>query len=152
MIREATEADIEDLLVLGWEMHQESRYSSMSYDLEKVTVLFLTAIQSDSYIFLVAENDGVVIGGFLGCVMPQWFSTDLCAYDFSLFIHKDFRGGSTAAKLAKKYVSWATAQGVNPENISAGITTGVQTEKTTKLYEAIGFKQSGVIMSFKGDR
>jgi GNAT superfamily N-acetyltransferase len=151
MIRFATRNDFEQAVVLGWEMHQQSpRYSKMNYNLEKVVMFFESIINNDDYLFLVAEKEGRLVGGFIGYVMPTWFGDDLTAGDFSLFIHQDHRGGTTAPRLIKKYIAWAKAKGVKAENIGLGITTGVDPEKTAKLYEMLNFQESGILMNLKG--
>jgi len=149
MIREATHEDLERLLVLGYEMHQESRYKTMQYNLEKVAEFFTIAIDKPEWLALVVEIDGQVVGGFVGYAMPQWFSDDLFAGDNALFIEQRHRGGTAAARLIKKFSEWALSKGVKPGNISLGITTGVHMNKTQSLYEKLGLEQTGVILNFK---
>jgi GNAT superfamily N-acetyltransferase len=150
-IREAEPRDIEEVLVLGWEMHQESRYKTMEFSLEKVAQFFQFVIDSPDYIFLVVEKNSRVVGGFIGYAMPQWFSDDLAAGDFALFIDQENRGGTAALKLVKKYIEWAKSKGVASENIGLGITTGIHTEKTQMFYERLGFEMTGLVMNFRGD-
>lgn len=150
MIRKAEHRDLEEVLVLGWEMHQESRYKSMAFNLEKVASLLEYIISSNDYIFLVSERNSRVIGGFIGYAMPQWFSDELAASDFALFIDKENRGGRSALEMVRKYILWAKEKGVKPENIGLGITTGVHTEKTKIFYEKLGFEEVGLVMKYIG--
>jgi len=147
MIRPAIYSDLEPLIYLGYEMHQESRFSELDYNVEKVAHLFTLAVDSEDYLFLVVEVDCRVVGGFIGYVSPHWFSDDLMAGDFALFVKKEFRGQRSSLKLAKQYAEWAKSKGVKPEFITAGISTGVNVQETEKLYSLCGFEKFGSIMS-----
>lgn len=149
MIREATFADLEEMIVLGYDMHQESRFKTCEYSVEKVCAFLSMAINSDDYLAIVCEKQSTVIGGFVGFVAPHWFSDDLMAGDFALFMHPDHRGGRAAAKLVKRFIDWALEKGVSREFIQPGITTGVEVEKTTKLYEFLGFEKTGAFFTLR---
>ena len=146
IIREATKDDLSECLVLGWEMHQESRYKNQDFNLEKVALFFEIAIHNHKYLFLVGEKEGKIIGGFIGYIMAQWFGDDLQSGDFAVFIEKEHRGGRLALGLIKKYIAWAKSKGVNDNFIGLGITTDVNTEKTEVFYKKLGFNRTGLTM------
>lgn len=152
MIREARNDDLEQLLILGWEMHQESRYRDLEYSLEKSAEFFQMAIERSDYLFLVSEKAGELVGGFIGFCTAQWFSDEKTAGDLVLYLQPEHRGGMHAARLVKKYIEWAKAQGVNDQYIGLGITTGIHTDKTKSFYQLIGFDEVGIIMSYRGDQ
>lgn len=149
-IRKAEHRDLEEALILGWEMHQESRYKSMDFNLEKVAQFFQMAMFSNEYLFLVAEKNSRVVGGFIGYAMPHWCSDDLVAGDFALYVAPEFRGTTTAFRMIRRYVKWAKDKGVSEEFIGLGITTGVHTDATQRLYEKSGFELTGLTMNFRG--
>ena len=140
MIRLATYADIPQMVDLGSLMHKESRFSVLRYDCEKVANLVHHLISSDQCA-LVAEEDGVVVGLFIGMILPHWCSSDLVSMDMALFVNPEKRGGMTAAKLVKTYRQWAIDRGA--KMVGIGVNTGVHAEVTGKLYERIGFKMIG---------
>ena len=149
-LRDATNEDLEHLILLGWEMHQESRFKNMEYSPERVANFLVMNISDPDFLICVAEKNGEIVGGFIGCVIQQWFSEDLTAADFALFLHPDHRGGMIAARLANRYVYWALEKGVKPEYIQLGISTGVMVEETTKLYEYLRFEKTGALFHYMG--
>jgi L-amino acid N-acyltransferase YncA len=142
MIRPANYEDIPALVDLGAVMHQESRYRVLPYAPNKVFGLLANMIEKDTGLLIVAERNGEIIGGFMGLVVEHWFSNSLIATDFALFIHPDHRGGMTAARLLKRFVAWSREKGA--ELITAGITTGVNADASTRLYQSIGFEPVGI--------
>jgi GNAT superfamily N-acetyltransferase len=74
----------------------------------------------------------------------------LVSGDFALFMAPEFRGSSTAYRFVKEYVEWAKGKGVEDKNIGLGISTGVHTEATKRLYEKNGFEVTGLSMNFRG--
>lgn len=149
MIRNATKDDLDDLIVLGREMHQESRFSVMNFSEEKVRTILGNLIDDPNGCLLVSEVDGVVIGGFAGFIAEHYFSTDRLATDLALFINRADRGGMSAARLLRAFVKWAKQNGASL--IQVGVTTGVHLEQTTKLYNALGFKTVGGVFAYEGD-
>lgn len=143
MIRPATHDDIDRLVILGEEMHVESRFARLPLDVDKVRALFAHLIESPDGLLIVAEKDGEVIGGFAGYVAEHYFARTKVASDFGLFISRQYRGGMTAARLLKAYATWAKERGA--VMIQAGITTGVHVEESTRLYRAVGFSQVGTL-------
>lgn len=149
MIRPATPADIPQMLALGEAMHAESRYARMAWCTPKVCGLLDMLIASDDGLVLVAERGGEIVGGFMGMVSEHYFSRDKVATDFALFIAPDRRGGIAASRLLQAYREWAQARGA--VSVQLGVTTGVNTEDTARLFERCGFERVGVLFEFKGD-
>ncbi len=142
-IRPATHDDLGPLMDIAAAMHAESpRFSRLRFSTPKVMQLFLMLIESPDCLLLVADRDGAVIGGMAGMVTPHWFSDDLVSNDYGVFLLPDHRGGMTAARLVRGYIDWAKARGA--KMIQLGISTGVQTEETVALYQALGLKQFSV--------
>lgn len=110
----------------------------MAFAPAKVLALFLRLIEWADGLLLVADRDGVIIGGVAGFVAPQWFSDELTATEFGVFMLPEHRGGMTAARLVRAYVHWAKAKGVAHPQL--GISTGVRPDETVELYKAIGLK------------
>lgn len=147
MIRPATHDDIDRLVILGEEMHVESRFARLPLDVDKVRALFAHLIESPDGLLIVAEKDGEVIGGFAGYVAEHYFARTKVASDFGLFISRQDRGGMTAARLLRVYATWAKERGA--VMVQAGITTGVHVDETTRLYQALGFRQVGALFELK---
>lgn len=140
MIRPATHADLPVLMLMADAMHMESpRFSRLRFSGDKVQKLFMRLIDSPDCLLLIAERSGARIGGIAAMVTPHWFSDDLVANDYALFLLPEHRGGTTAARLARAYIEWAREKGA--KMIQLGVSTGVHADETAALYKAIGLQQ-----------
>ena len=138
-LRNALASDIDRLLELGRQMHQESSYAPMALDEAKLAELFLTLM--DSQYLRVVEKDGQVVCGMLGLCVPAWFSQDKIAYDFALFVDLNHRGGSAAMRLIKDFIEWAKEVGAT--QIRLGVTTGSAGVAAEKMYGLLGLTCAG---------
>ena len=141
MIRVATEDDIPRMLELGRQLHDESRFSVYPLNEQRTIDFFKTVINGGSTCAFVSIQKGEIVGGFMGGVSDHWSCDFIVAFDYSLFIDKAHRNGTTAIKLIVAFEAWAQEMGADETTI--GITTGVNTEGTTRLYESLGYKQVG---------
>lgn len=142
MIRPATAADVATIVAIGEAMHAETRYRDpLPWCAPKVAGLVDWLLASDDGLVLVAEDDGSIVGGFLGMVEDHWCSRARVATDFALYVLPAHRGSTTAARLLGAYVTWARDRGA--VLVQAGITTGVHVDATSRLYERMGFQRVG---------
>ncbi|QXI40437.1 GNAT family N-acetyltransferase [Pseudomonas xantholysinigenes] len=146
MIRAATHDDIPRLVELGTLLHHTSSYAGTSFNPDKVGSFLGQLIDGLGVVF-AAEVDGQVVGGFAGAITEQWFSDDLLAYDYSIFIEPGKRHGIIALKLILAFQNWATAKGV--KEIHMGITTGMNVEGTSRLYKRLGFEYVGPLFKME---
>ncbi|HBW3217543.1 TPA: GNAT family N-acetyltransferase [Klebsiella pneumoniae] len=148
MIRNATAGDIPALIELGTRMYLESRYSQNSpFDADKCAELAQSLIYSSSGCVLVAEKDGHVIGWLGGGIAEQFFSRQLMAFEYGLFVAPEHRGGSAGPRLACAFIDWSKEHGAAVINM--GITTGVHAERTGQLYSRLGLQQTGLLYSME---
>lgn len=148
MIRNATAGDIPALIELGTLMYLESRYSEYSpFDADKCAELAQNLIYSPSGCVLVAEKDGRVIGWLGGGIAEQFFSRQLMAFEYGLFVAPEHRGGSAGPRLARAFIDWSKEHGAAVINM--GITTGVHAERTGQLYSRLGLQQTGLLYSME---
>lgn len=146
-VRAATQSDHDQLLRLALEMHAESRYAVLPPAPEKLSALCTRLIDwQDGFLHVACEGNEIV--GFMAAfVMEHFASNAKIAGEYGLYISKESRGGSGAARLLKAYKLWAESRGAML--VSAGITTGISTAVTTRFYEVMGFRQVGVIFELK---
>ncbi|WOS40680.1 GNAT family N-acetyltransferase [Xanthomonas rydalmerensis] len=147
MIRFALHSDIPAMLVLGEAMHEESRFRSRPWNTEKVRKLLAWLIDDPDGIALVAEDDGRIIGGFMGMVQDHWCTDSRESCDLALYVTPEHRGGLTAARLLNKYRNWAHERGA--DSVLLGITTGVDLATSTRLFERLGFQHVGHLFEEK---
>lgn len=144
MIRPMTAQDIPVLLVLGAEMHKESRYANLDFDPEKLWQLGETMLGNpETWLALVVERDGDIIGFCCGYVAPHFFGNDLTSGDLAIYVVPEHRGGTIGARLVKKYTAWCEAQGVREPLL--GVSAGITPDRTGQLYERLGYTEKYTI-------
>jgi GNAT superfamily N-acetyltransferase len=143
MIRPAKHSDVPRLIELGTLLHATTSYSTMSFCPDKSAAFLHELINGQGVVF-VAEVRGEVAGGMAGGVIDQWFSNDLIAYDYSLFVEPSKRNGVIAVRLIQAFKEWARIKGA--KQIYMGIGTGVSVEGTTRLYESQGLRNIGPLL------
>lgn len=143
MIRPAKHSDVPRLIELGTLLHATTSYSTMSFCPDKSAAFLHELINGQGVVF-VAEVRGEVVGGMAGAVTDQWFSNDLIAYDYSLFVEPSKRNGVIAIRLIQSFKEWAKIKGA--KQIYMGIGTGVSVEGTTRLYESQGLRNIGPLL------
>lgn len=137
MIRAAKHSDVPRLIELGTMLHEISSYSSMAFSPEK-SAAFLHELINGAGVVFVAEVNGEVVGGMAGGIIDQWFSDELIAYDYSIFIEPSRRSGITATRLVLAFEEWARIRGAR--HVQLGIGTKLNVEGTSKLYQSLGFE------------
>ena len=143
IIRDATLLDAEALLKMGELMHHESpRFNKFTFDKEKAANLIQHLIAIDNGIIVVAEHEGSLVGMIGGMVCEQFFSKDLYACDFVVFIEPEHRGCSAVIRMIKLFEQ--RAKDLGAKEISLGISTEIHAERTANLYEKLGYKRSGI--------
>lgn len=145
-IRQATLNDLPILINLGEIMHAESpRFSCINFSPARLGHTLASLIKSPMGFVWVTETEaGDVAGGLVATAFQHWASDDLMTTDLALFLAPDHRGGTAAARLARKYHQWARDLGA--KLIQQGVTTGVHTDQTVQLLERLGMKRCGVIL------
>ncbi|KRP91057.1 hypothetical protein TX25_18850 [Pseudomonas lactis] len=143
MIRPAKHSDVPRLIELGTLLHSTTSYSTMNFCPVKSAAFLHELINGQGVVF-VAEVRGEVVGGMAGGVIDQWFSNDLIAYDYSLFVEPSKRNGVIAVRLIQTFKEWAKLKGA--KQIYMGIGTGVSVEGTTRLYESQGLRNIGPLL------
>lgn len=147
MIRNATRQDIPAILAHAQAMHVESRYRVLPWDGDKVAGLIDWLIDYPDGIAIVAEEDGQIVGGFLGAITPHFCSPATVAQDYGLFVAQQWRGSAIGADLLRAFVAWAKSRDVAMINV--GVTTGIKHESTARLFGHVGFVEIGQIYEFK---
>lgn len=145
MIRAATFDDIPVLLDLGERMHAESpRFSQLTFCRDKMTRTFQVVMGTDLGLLDVAEIDGRIVGLMLALAFEHYCSPDIVATELALYVEPEHRGSLIGLRLIKRYRQWA--DGIGAKHTTAGVSTGVHTEQTARLYEAAGFQRFGVLL------
>lgn len=126
-----------EFIVLAHKMHQESSFKNRSFNDDKVRDL----LNSPDVFLALYKKEGVFIGFILAAVYESFFGDDLSAYDLALFVDPEHRGSFTVVRLIKTYERWAKYKKVTEMYLSQF--TGIDIEKTSKLFSKLGFTQLG---------
>lgn len=132
-IRQATEDDIFDLLILGRQFIKESGYK---WDRERVEEIMNNLISNDESCIIVYEVDGEVVGGLLGTTAEPFLSHQKQAHEMAWFVDKDHRDNKGGIGMMKAFEEWAKDLGCT--EIIMGDIVGVR--DLTNLYEHKGYK------------
>lgn len=145
IIRAATLDDVPALVRLSSMMHAESAYSKFEFIPAKMEFNFINWISDPgSWFVCVAESsEKQIIGAYCGYITEYMFGSDILAYDMGLFVDPSKRGGMAAIRLIKAFENWA--QFKNAKEVCPGTTTMVASDRTSKLYEKLGYKVVGSI-------
>ncbi len=140
--RDITEADVPIVVNLARQAHEESNYSHLIFDHEKVAELARSMLPDPTVRFCrVAGKNNEIFAMYAGFIAPYIFSYDLMASDLLLFVEPSRRGTMAAAKLMKEFEAWAFDNGAL--EIRPAITTGVKMSETKRLHEVLGYDTSG---------
>jgi len=144
-IRPFERKDFDRLLELAEEMRLESlSFRDCPIDRDKLLVIGEATINTpETYFGVVAEKHGEIIGFMIGFCAEEYFSLNKTASDLALYVIPKERGGHAAYAILLRFKSWTKKRGA--KTVSLGITTGVEVERTKKLYKALGFKEIGPI-------
>jgi len=148
VIRPATLLDVPRIVELGALMHAESRFTMLRFDAEKMARATALLVNAPDGLVLVAEREGRVVGGFVGCAEEHFFSRDKFAFDLATYIDPAHRGGYLAAALLRRFVRWARSRGI--ACINAGIASGINHDVSERLYERLGFVRVGTAYEYQG--
>lgn len=147
MIRAATHADIPRMIDIGRVLHDSSpHFGKCAYSDAKVGAVIGLLIDAENGLAILAEHDGEIVGGMLATCVEQWYSDDLIATDLSVFILPEKRGSLDAARMLRHYRNWAKEKGCR--YALAGISTGIHTDQTEKLYQALGMEYVGPVLGW----
>lgn len=123
---------------LAKRMHDEGTFKGNGWNPEKLRIILA---QPNTVCILIRDEDGAYYGGIIGAVFEHFFSDDLVAGDMGLFIVPEKRGASAAVKLIRAFEDWARSVGA--KEVHLGQTTGVEIDRTRKLYESLGYTVVG---------
>jgi GNAT superfamily N-acetyltransferase len=147
MIRDASIADLPQLLELGRQMLAEApNFQGLPFSARQLEATLTNLIAEPGALVAVAERDGRVVGAVVASAGMHWASEAVIAAELALFVAPDARGGLTAARLIARLKQFAIESGA--ALCRAGASTGVCTDSVVSLYERQGFKVCGTCLQF----
>lgn len=135
-MRRAAHADVPRMVEMAAAMHAESRYQRFRISLPKIEAFFHRILGDKAFVVLLDGDP--VHAMFIGMVSDFWWGDDLESSDLLVYVTPEKRGGMSAPRLIRGYIAIAESMGVS--DIKIGVSTGIDTERTLRLFERLGFK------------
>mgnify|MGYP003627162682 FL=1 len=147
VVRHPSLEDYAVINTLGKWFQENSNFKNCGWSDGKVYGLVKSAVDPVSNtLILIAEDEGEVIGFFVGRVVEYFFSDEKIAEDLVMVFKPDRRDGigSTVSAMILGFKLWAIRKGAN--EVSVGITSGIAGDGYKKLLERHGFNEAGVLL------
>lgn len=152
--REMRMTDIPTIVLMGEQMAQESPvYREYTYSPEDTAGIMINAVKQRTDLPRIAwvfEEDEELVGFFVGQISRVPGFDARIARDMALYLTPEARGGGIVIRLLKKLVSdfkqWGREHGAKATHID--ISTGITPDRTKRLYETLGGKQTGYLVRF----
>lgn len=131
-------------VMLGKQMAEESPvYGPLGVDLDRM-IEFAYTMRASPQDFCMVAHTGDTCYGFLVASIGQYdFCDATYVFDRMLYVAPDRRGSKCARMLIDALEEWARERNVT--RIVMGITTGVHTRTTERLYNKLGYDTFGVL-------
>lgn len=146
-LRDFTPADVDDMIELGQEMHEESRFRDLPYDPLRLRALG-SEIQKRPFKYFaktVRNSDDELYGMMVGSTVFYFFCEEVYATDMAVYVKKSKRGGAAALMLLRSFFEWAAM--VEAKEVLLGTNTLINPEATEKLYGRLGMERVGSLWS-----
>ncbi len=142
MIRKAQVADLPELLALGKTLQAKSPYPDVPLDIQTCGQTLGQCISSAFGFAVVAVHGGKITGFMMGAAVPLWFSRKRSASDIITYAESVGDG----YRMIKRFVNWAWSVPQVVE-ITLAQSSGIDIERTGKLYERVGLMRVGSIFT-----
>lgn len=138
--------DATQLLELGRLAWMESpRYQHLSYEPERALEFTEALLRNEWAIVLVVVDGEQIVGVLAGIVAPYFFAQQLYASDVFFYVRSDYRGGGAAVALLAEWEHLLKTDGRVTESV-LGISSEIDSERTRKFYEKLGYRMAGYMM------
>ena len=145
VVRNPSLDDYGDINTLGRWFQENSNFKSCGWSDGKAYGFVKSSISPSSDTFmLVAEEDGELIGFFLGNVVEYFFSDEKIAQELVVVFKPEHRKkiSPLLIEMLTQFESWAEDR--DAIEISMGIFSGIAGKGYHKFLESRGYKQSGI--------
>tara|TARA_R100001079_G_C4451142_1_gene153789 strand:- start:5277 stop:5723 length:447 start_codon:yes stop_codon:yes gene_type:complete len=143
MIRYIQEKDVDAVLNLGKELHEESPiFNTYKWDEERTRQFIYSIIFDENQCGVLAFNKKLdIVGMIFGYVDQHYFSKDISLQEHFIYVKKESRGGKTVFKMINEWVKWGIEKGA--KDVWVYCNTGIDYDKANNFFRGIGFKEVG---------
>jgi hypothetical protein len=136
-IRKATIFDFSSICALLFNMHKEVDFEISPINPTKFSVVILNGINQG--VFLVAIENGKIIGSIGGGYSSEWWSDEIMLGDAWFYVEPESRKTHAAKNLIKEFMELGDGM-----KIKLGHMYGVDQERKNDFYERLGLKKAGI--------
>lgn len=141
MIRFATGRDVDSLVRLIHEYYLESNMQGCMFSWPKLSEQIKMAIVDTDADVIVNERDGKIAGFSISYIVQPIFSIDVVLENRLLYVSPDYRSTAIGPSLIKHLKK--TAKNLGCKYVSLGVSSGIKTDSTARLYRKLGYEQVG---------
>lgn len=142
-VRLAQAQDLDVMMALSAQMHQESRFRIYPLNPKKLSasLVKLVANPQVACILLAERSQGDVAGMLAGYVIDYFFSDALVAQDKYFYVRPDCRGSSAALKLLIAFRRWAENRGA--AELCINMSVDIEAKRFDRFMTHMSFKSCG---------
>lgn len=142
MIRKATANDLQDIIEMGYRLCDRTPLAHVKRDRPAIAQTLTSCMNSAFGCCFVSQRGGRLTGVIVGIAQQYWFSRQRQAVD--LMFTAEHPGDGLL--LLRRFVEWGwSVPGV--VEVSGAQTSGIEVERTARLYERVGFQRVGSVFS-----
>jgi GNAT superfamily N-acetyltransferase len=138
-VRIAVDADVEKILVLFTEMHDETDYANYPFTPIKASAAIRRWVSSDDAHVLLAVDGEDIVGAIVGTNNYSWGSDESIVSEQFFFVRKAYRNGGVASKLFEAFMAWASSVA---KHVHAGVSSGIG-DSAESIYAKFGLYPTG---------
>lgn len=142
MIRPATGKDLVQLMVLGDEFFEESKYNQefgCTFDPKSFLRFIVQCIMNEKgFVWVAEKEEGHPFGFFIGTIVPINFNeNEYIGTEVYMYLRPKERNGFHSKRLIMEFESWCHARGVKA--IEIGCVKTMKMDRTSKFYSKMGY-------------
>jgi GNAT superfamily N-acetyltransferase len=138
-----TRSDAHRIMDLGKQLHEESKFHTQSFNVEKCWAILEATVLNPSQYFIAYDEE---FKGFIIMKMTEhYFSGNKWSADLALYVKPEYRGSHLSSELIKAAREWSKANGA--EEMTIYHNTGIKTEKAERFFNQQGLKTAGYIFT-----
>lgn len=146
MIRKATTADIERLVLLGRRIHAASASKDLPFDEMRVQLFLATLIARRSGFVLVDERHGEITGVILAGEDEMFFNRQKVGVMYVAFSEY----GPSFVRMVRQFVRWAIEDRRCTEVVLDAGFGGAMGQKADEIFERMGFTPHARVFTTRG--
>lgn len=143
-IRDATKADVSQLVDLVQRFYDEAPYEAPSVDREQATYVMSELIDriGGKIFFKVIDKDGKICGAILAERIPDLWSTAQKCVEHFIYVLPAYRGRPSAGKLMISFAEWSQEQ---PAVVRVEASSGLNDDMVGKVFERLNWSYRGTL-------